>query len=56
MLYELCTLNLPFPTKEKILKPDLDYFAVNEDEYCQELRDLIDDCLNADPSARPTVD
>jgi hypothetical protein len=34
MLYELCTLNLPFPSKEKILKPEPDYRPVDEEEYC----------------------
>jgi serine/threonine protein kinase len=56
LLYELCTLNRPFSTLEKILKPDPEYRPVDEEEYRQELRDLIDDCLTSDPSARPTVD
>jgi serine/threonine protein kinase len=37
MLYELCTLNLPFSTIEKILKPIPNYCPFNEEEeeeYC----------------------
>jgi len=48
LLYELCTLMMPFPSEKALIK-EKPFVPIDTLRYSKEVRDLVDDLLEFDP-------